>query len=116
MSNAPLHKCAAAGCRALVRNQPRCEAHTDSSRHLAQNRPGDPFYTSTPWRNLRAQYLADNPLCMECGRNGRVTAANEVHHVKPRKQHPELAYEWDNLESLCKSCHSRETNRERAMG
>ena len=39
--------------------------------------------------------------------------ATQVHHLVPRKERPDLAYAIDNLESLCVSCHSKESMRER---
>lgn len=71
------------------------------------------FYKSPRWRRLRAAYLAEHPLCAKCDEEGRTTAARHVHHVKERKQFPELAFEWDNLQSLCVPCHSRITGYER---
>src|SRR5206468_12734360 len=65
------------------------------------------FYSAPRWRKLRAAFLAHHPLCAECDRHGRTTLAEHVHHVLERKARPELAYDWDNLESLCESCHSR---------
>ncbi len=63
------------------------------------------FYAGARWRKLRRSYLAANPLCAECRRHGRVTPAEHVHHVLERKDRPDLAYEWGNLEALCPSCH-----------
>jgi 5-methylcytosine-specific restriction endonuclease McrA len=64
------------------------------------------FYCSVPWRRLRAAFLAAHPLCADCRRQGRVTAASEVHHVKERRDHPDLALDWANLEALCRPCHN----------
>ena len=64
------------------------------------------------WRKLRALYLSEHPLCVECQRNGDVRAAAEVDHIRPiTKGGGRL--DWDNLQALCKSCHSRKTLAER---
>src|SRR5579864_1183035 len=63
------------------------------------------FYASTPWRKLRAWFLVRNPLCADCLKAGRVTSAAHIHHVKERKERPDLALDPDNLEALCASCH-----------
>jgi 5-methylcytosine-specific restriction endonuclease McrA len=65
------------------------------------------FYNSARWRKLRAAFLRANPLCQDCEKLGRVTLATEVHHVKERRDHPELAYSPENLAGLCKRCHGR---------
>ena len=52
------------------------------------------------WSNLRNRWLRWNPTCNRCGRPGE-----EVHHLVPRALRPDLMYDLDNLETLCKSCH-----------
>jgi 5-methylcytosine-specific restriction protein A len=51
-----------------------------------------------------------HPCCESCGERGRITAAIEVHHVKPLSDGG--THDWSNLMSLCKSCHSEITARE----
>ena len=70
-------------------------------------RERDGFYSSAEWLALRALVLSRSPLCRSCDRQGRVTVAVEVHHVLDRRNHPELALAIENLEPLCKACHSR---------
>ena len=63
-------------------------------------------YTRKPWRSMRKYKLSINPFCERCE---PLTPATEVHHIKDAKKYPELFYEIDNLESLCKPCHSSHT-------
>jgi 5-methylcytosine-specific restriction protein A len=112
MKTLPFRQCVHSGCRVLTRNPgSRCDKHKSKSAP-AKPRAADPFYWRVPWLNLRKWFLARNPICAECDRKGRVTAANEVHHLKPKADFPELALVAENLEALCKSCHSRLTRRE----
>lgn len=56
------------------------------------------------WRRIRDSYIARYPLCERCKESGRLTPAEEVHHVKPLSDggtHTE-----SNLMSLCTPCHS----------
>ena len=108
MAQAPLKGCTYAGCRQLVRDASYCDQH---KRADPRSRPGDPFYSSRRWRGLRLRKLAIAPLCEDCLKINKTTAATEVHHVAKRQDHPELAYTLANLESLCKACHSRRTVR-----
>ena len=57
------------------------------------------------WQKLRAQVLANEPLCRHCTAQGMVTAATDVDHINndPTDNRPEA------LQSLCKPCHSRKT-------
>jgi 5-methylcytosine-specific restriction enzyme A len=80
------------------------------------------FYDSNKWKELREDVKKrDNHECQECKRNGFVTIdTNEyserakrkkiklvVHHIKELEDHPELALEIDNLETVCVNCHNR---------
>ena len=67
------------------------------------------FYTSKAWRSLRRYKLAKEPFCEKCLKRLILTAATEVHHVEEVQRVPEKALDIDNLQSLCKSCHSEET-------
>jgi 5-methylcytosine-specific restriction enzyme A len=65
-------------------------------------------YSSKRWRKLRHYKLMNDPLCEECLKQGRTTSAREVHHIIPFDiQHPDetLIFDYDNLQSLCVSCH-----------
>ena len=57
------------------------------------------------------QYLGEHPLCHDCLSVDRVEPANEVHHIKKVKEHPELRLVRGNLMCLCKSCHNRRTSK-----
>jgi 5-methylcytosine-specific restriction protein A len=66
------------------------------------------FLCSAAWRKLRLAKLQADPLCEPCLSKGKTTLATVVHHKKRRDQHPELALDWDNLESRCRPCHDGE--------
>lgn len=97
--------CSEPACNKLTR-QGRCEQH----RQEARGKRGDPFYTGRPWRRVRLKKLQIDPTCelmLKC--EGK--PATEVHHVKKRKDNPELAYSYDNLQSACKTCHNTITGK-----
>lgn len=75
----------------------------DFSRHI---------YHSTEWERARQAAIArDHGLCQECLKRGRVTTFDIVHHIHeltPLTVHdPNQAYGLDNLECVCRECHSR---------
>ena len=59
------------------------------------------------WKKIRDYFLALNPFCEMCKRQGRYTDATEVHHILPLADGG--TNDIDNLMALCKSCHSRIT-------
>lgn len=75
-----------------------------SSRHPSPARMG----YGAEWRKLRAQVLAEQPMCA-CGRK-----ANEVDHIIPLARGG--TNERSNLQSMCKRCHSRKTALENGLG
>lgn len=80
------------------------------------------FYDSKEWKQLREERKRlDNYECRECKRNGLVSIdTNEysetakrkkiqlvVHHIRELENHPDLALDIDNLETLCVECHNK---------
>lgn len=75
------------------------------------------IYNSEKWRKLRAWKFAKDPLCEICKKEGIVTPAEDVHHIisfmsaKDQAMRKYLAYDSENLMSLCKKCHQRVHNK-----
>lgn len=69
-------------------------------------------YNNTEWRKLRNTFIKEHPLCEECLRHGKVTAAHDVHHKKSPFINGEINYslllDENNLESICQDCHGKE--------
>ncbi|NKL23477.1 HNH endonuclease signature motif containing protein [Rhizobium leguminosarum] len=63
------------------------------------------------WPVRTAAVRRDDFKCQECGARGRL----EVHHVKPVREAPELAYDLGNLKTLCVACHLEKTLAERGQ-
>lgn len=74
------------------------------------------IYNSERWRRLRAWKFACNPLCEMCLKENKIVPAEDIHHIvsfmstDDRVQRNFLAYNYDNLMSLCKQCHQRAHN------
>lgn len=65
-------------------------------------------YHSGRWERKRQAILRrDGYLCQECLRYGRRRPATTIHHKQHVDTHPELAYQNDNLISLCGACHNK---------
>jgi 5-methylcytosine-specific restriction protein A len=58
------------------------------------------------WRHERLQHLRQHPMYEVCG-----GVADEVHHVVDRIDDLSRVYDTTNYQSICGSCHSKETNR-----
>lgn len=79
-------------------------------------------YNTARWKRLRLVKLRDNPLCEICEKKGITKMADDVHHIQSfmSVDDPEarkaLAFDYDNLMSLCDECHSEIHKRKRSRG
>ena len=63
-------------------------------------------YDNGRWQAIRQQILArDHYLCRSCGEP--VGSSGEVDHIVARRNGG--SDDYDNLQTLCKTCHSRKT-------
>jgi 5-methylcytosine-specific restriction protein A len=70
------------------------------------------FYNSTTWRKMRANYIADNPLCVHCKNKDFIKPATVVDHII-RIKDGGANLDKRNLQSLCAKCHNAKSARER---
>ena len=79
-------------------------------------------YNTVRWKRLRLVKLRNNPLCEICEKKGITKTADDVHHIQSfmSVDDPEtrkaLAFDYDNLMSLCDECHSEIHKRKRSRG
>lgn len=84
------------------------------------NKPSDKrkerqkIYQSKRWQQLRLYYLSEHPLCEICEEKGIYKDAIDVHHkvsfVGKGEDTLFYAYDYSNLQALCKECHQRAHN------
>ena len=79
------------------------------------NRERMQIYNTARWRELRKAKLRNNPLCECCLKEGITTATEDIHHVVSFMDYrgyerTRVAFDWDNLMSLCKRCHQQMHN------
>lgn len=69
------------------------------------------FLASYEWRRLRYETLLKHGRkCQCCGASPETGAVLNVDHIKPRRTHPELAVDPDNLQVLCGECNHGKGN------
>lgn len=118
--------CRAAGCGALVDEPGFCAAHIKTMRQRTDERRGSAAERGygSRWMVARHYYLMVHPLCVQCAKEQRVTAAEVVDHIVPHRLKEALdsgdeaqitkarALFWDsegNWQSLCKFHHDMKT-------
>ena len=83
--------------------------NTKTYDQTARNKESAAIYNSTRWRKVRTHILKrDGGICQMCGRSEKSMI---VDHIKEIKDGGE-PYSYDNLQTLCKSCHNIKTARE----
>lgn len=77
------------------------------------------FYNTTRWKNVRNYILTEQPLCVNCLKEGKIRVATLVDHKIPITEEniKEYGMEWlgyhmDNLQGLCHTCHRQKTRRD----
>lgn len=66
------------------------------------------------WSNFSKIYRKTNPFCVECLKYGIYNQSNtQVDHIIPLEQRPDLKYDYDNMQTLCRSHHSVKTAKEK---
>lgn len=71
------------------------------------------WIASTRWLRLRRSVLTAHPLCERCAQEGYVSAATEVHHIRPVEDgvtwsdRQTRMFAPSNLRALCHNCHVR---------
>lgn len=107
MPRKPKKPCSYPGCPALTEER-FCEEHkklNNKNYERYQRDPRTKKHYGSRWRKIRKMYLNKYPFCEECKKQGKLTEANEVHHILPLSK--DGTHDFDNLMALCKPCHSR---------
>lgn len=81
----------------------------------AKSRSQQARIRGSSWMTIRSRILArDGGMCQACKREGRVTLASEVDHVKRLEDGG--SNDDANLESICTPCHKAKTAAENRGG
>lgn len=108
----PKRPCRYPGCPNLCEKGVYCNEHAehDSSRIYDRIRGNatERGYNSK-WRVERKRFLSRNPLCAECLKENKLTAATVVDHIIPHRGDQELFWDRRNWQPMCKSCHDKKT-------
>lgn len=112
MPRRPKRPCSFPGCPELTDDR-FCAAHEKQEAQRYEKYQRDPATKKRygrAWKRIRDRYIAANPLCEQCRKDGRLTPAAEVHHILPLAAGG--THDERNLMALCTPCHSEITARE----
>lgn len=114
MSLMPRSICQYAGCQRTIDKPRYCAAHQQimDAREKARKNNHQSEFTKLynwDWRKFRDRYVKENPLCLHCLKEGKLTPTQVVDHIVPHKGDKELFWNNDNHQSLCVKCHNEKT-------
>ena len=113
MAKLPLKPCLHAGCPELVCGKAYCKKHTPQKVPRQISREWHRMYKDERWNSLRTNQLLKEPYCCECAKKKIRTPATDVDHILPHRGDWGRSLDANNLQSLCHSCHSVKTVKER---
>jgi 5-methylcytosine-specific restriction enzyme A len=61
------------------------------------------------WQRESKAFLQEHPFCKRCLARGKTVPAVVVDHIQPHCDDPELFWDRDNWQGLCKSDHDQKT-------
>lgn len=92
-----------------------CKARARAGRRSASRSGYD-----ARWRAVQRAYLRAHPYCAGDAHSGDSELlrpnATQVDHIDGLGPLGPRGYDWDNLQSLCHSCHSKKTARDHGFG
>ena len=91
------------GCGKRIDYGTKCKC----KKRKSTNKEADKDIKSYRWKQLRKRILTrDNGYCQRCFiKYGIIETSNmTVHHIKNRRDYPELVYDESNLIALCRTC------------
>ena len=106
--------CRAPGCPNLcLSGESYCDDHKRERDRAYDNQRGSTAQRGygAKWQRLRVMILARDPLCGDPfgihAEHGELTPATEVDHIRSLRRGRRNT--MDNLQALCRECHSRKT-------
>jgi 5-methylcytosine-specific restriction endonuclease McrA len=98
-------------CGRIIPEGTRCECKRkkkrDYMREYQRNEVDNPLKTTRWSKHVRPYVLRrDNYLCQRClHKFGEANPKElQVHHIKSRKNYPDLVFDTSNLLTVCKTC------------
>ena len=112
MPSKPKRPCKKLGCPNLC-DSGYCTEHEHLDSRKQYDKTMRPqyrkLYATVAWQRIRQRILMEQPFCVMCESQGRVTKATDIDHIQDHCGDTTLFYSIGNLQPLCKACHSAKT-------
>lgn len=97
------------GCGKLINFNSICECRKNDSKFKYHKYEKGSIIHTTSWRKKRLEIIKRDIYCQRCLIKYNLFNTDDltVHHIKSRNSYPELAFDDNNLVTLCRSCNSK---------
>lgn len=89
-------------CSSIARNSDDESLPKEVSSNSGKNKKSNSFSEAKLKSWSKRVKERDGYECVDCGATSNLNS----HHIKPKSEHPDLAYDVENGETLCISCHN----------
>lgn len=105
--------CGHPGCPELT-DRTYCHVHEMAAKKRVEGARESSFKRGydARWRKARNAYLSDHPLCVRCLVEKFIVKATVLDHIIPHNGDPDLMWNKENWQSLCKRHHDQKTAKE----
>lgn len=107
MTKKNIYRKTTCSCGRIIKEGSVCECKKEKRKQYLENWEEDPLLNSYKWKKKRKEIIKrDGGICQRCLLKFGIINSEEiqVHHIKSRKNYPELALNDDNLICVCKTC------------
>jgi 5-methylcytosine-specific restriction enzyme A len=102
----PKKVCNKAGCNRLT-----ADSYCDEHKHQQKNSYAPSLRYGRNWKARAKAFKAQNPLCIECLKEGKIVPVYGVDHIIPHRGNVDLYWDETNWQSLCQHHLNAKTGR-----
>lgn len=100
--------CSISGCNNAAIKNGKCKEHAREYNYSLTNREFQWMYHTKDWKVLKTNQLRKQSWCNSCSS----TRFLQVDHIIPHNGDAEKFFDQNNLQTLCRGCHSSKTAKE----
>lgn len=96
-------------CGKIINEGEKCNCQQSTFYNNKKSTKEKDLIHSKRWRDKRKTIIKRDGVCVRCFIKYKIINSDDltVHHIKSRKNHPELMFDDENLVCLCSTCNKQ---------